>query len=194
MADRVLLVTADEALVGAAGAVVAAGTELTHEYDGAAGIEACERLRPDVVVWDIETALASEPIGRLRGSGAGVVVVVGRGDLPAGVRALREGAEQFLARPVDPEHLAAAVTRAAEAGRWRRVALRLVPPLPPDGGSGAGGGGGVLYRPRTLAEVERDQIERVLRHHGGNRTRAARELGISRATLINKIRVYALDL
>ncbi len=36
--------------------------------------------------------------------------------------------------------------------------------------------------------------ERALRFHGGNRTRAAQELGISRATLINKIKVYALAL
>jgi len=42
--------------------------------------------------------------------------------------------------------------------------------------------------------VERQQIERTLKFHGGNRTRAAQELGISRATLINKIKAYALDL
>jgi len=42
--------------------------------------------------------------------------------------------------------------------------------------------------------VERQQIERALKFHGGNRTRAAQELGISRATLINKIKAYALDL
>ena len=48
--------------------------------------------------------------------------------------------------------------------------------------------------PLTLEAVERVQIERALRHHGGNRTRAAQELGISRATLINKIKTYALDL
>ena len=45
---------------------------------------------------------------------------------------------------------------------------------------------------RTLAEVERAHIERTLRAHGANRTRAARELGISRATLIKKIREYEL--
>jgi transcriptional regulator with PAS, ATPase and Fis domain len=48
--------------------------------------------------------------------------------------------------------------------------------------------------PHTLAEVDRHHIERTLRAHGGNRTRAAQELGISRATLINKIKVYALDI
>lgn len=46
---------------------------------------------------------------------------------------------------------------------------------------------------RTLDEVERRHIERTLRSHQGNRTRAARELGISRATLIKKIRDYALQ-
>ncbi len=50
------------------------------------------------------------------------------------------------------------------------------------------------HAPVTLADVERQQIERALKFHDGNRTRAARELGISRATLINKIKVYGLDL
>jgi DNA-binding NtrC family response regulator len=45
---------------------------------------------------------------------------------------------------------------------------------------------------RTLADVERTHIERTLRAHGANRTRAARDLGISRATLIKKIREYGL--
>ena len=46
------------------------------------------------------------------------------------------------------------------------------------------------HQPRSLAEVERSHIDRTLRMHGGNRTRAARELGISRATLIKKIREF----
>jgi len=50
------------------------------------------------------------------------------------------------------------------------------------------------YHAQSLSEVERQHIERTLRHHGGNRTRAAQELGISRATLINKIRVYSLNI
>jgi transcriptional regulator with PAS, ATPase and Fis domain len=50
------------------------------------------------------------------------------------------------------------------------------------------------HQPQTLAELERVQVERALRFHAGNRTRAAQELGISRATLINKIKVYALNL
>jgi DNA-binding NtrC family response regulator len=49
------------------------------------------------------------------------------------------------------------------------------------------------HTPRSLAEVERLHIERTLRVHSQNRTRAARELGISRATLINKIKTYGVE-
>jgi DNA-binding NtrC family response regulator len=50
------------------------------------------------------------------------------------------------------------------------------------------------HTPVTLDELERQHIERTLRHHDGNRTRSALELGISRATLINKIKRYSLKL
>ena len=50
-----------------------------------------------------------------------------------------------------------------------------------------------LVPPLALEELERQHIERTLRHHSGNRTRSAEELGISRATLINKIKRWKLD-
>jgi transcriptional regulator with PAS, ATPase and Fis domain len=57
---------------------------------------------------------------------------------------------------------------------------------------GAGDDHQMPHVSRTLAEVERVHIDRTLRAHGANRTRAARALGISRATLIKKIREYEL--
>lgn len=48
------------------------------------------------------------------------------------------------------------------------------------------------YVPRTLADLEQLHIERTLRRHRQNRTHAAIELGISRATLIKKIKEYGL--
>jgi len=53
--------------------------------------------------------------------------------------------------------------------------------------------GSAAFRPESLSAVERRHIERVLQHHGGNRTRAARDLGIARATLINKIKAYGIE-
>jgi DNA-binding NtrC family response regulator len=185
VAERVLIVTADDALARVAGELFAAGPggAMLRERDAAAGLEACERTRPDAVVWDGELSLSVDGalVARVRACGAAIVVVVASGEESAGVRALQSGAEQFVAKPVNPDHLAAAVARAAEAAWWR---LRR--------GEGSVDRG--AYRPRSLAAAEREQIEIALRHHGGNRTRAARDLGISRATLINKIRAYVLDL
>ena len=48
------------------------------------------------------------------------------------------------------------------------------------------------HTPLSLDDLERQHIERTLKHHAGNRTRAALELGISRATLINKIKRYTI--
>lgn len=53
-------------------------------------------------------------------------------------------------------------------------------------------GSDIAYTPRTLMDVERAHIHRTLRAHKLNRTHAARELGISRATLIKKIKEYGL--
>ena len=45
----------------------------------------------------------------------------------------------------------------------------------------------------SLEEVEKSHIIKVLRKTGGNRTKAAKHLGISRITLISKIKKYNID-
>ncbi len=47
--------------------------------------------------------------------------------------------------------------------------------------------------PETLDTVERRHITTVLKYTGGNRSRAALLLGISRSTLLNKIRRYDIE-
>ncbi len=44
----------------------------------------------------------------------------------------------------------------------------------------------------TLAQLEREHISRVLVHHAGNSTKAAKSLGISRSTLWRKMRDYRI--
>ena len=46
--------------------------------------------------------------------------------------------------------------------------------------------------PDALQEVERRHLALTLRHTGGNKRRAAHLLGISRSTLLNKVRKYGL--
>jgi DNA-binding NtrC family response regulator len=57
----------------------------------------------------------------------------------------------------------------------------------------ASGLGVEYYVMRTMAEVERQHIDRTLRAVDWNRTRAAKELGISRATLIKKIKDFGME-
>jgi two-component system response regulator AtoC len=45
---------------------------------------------------------------------------------------------------------------------------------------------------KPMAEIERDAIVRALEKWKGNRTRAAAELGVSRRTILNKIKQYRL--
>jgi len=103
---------------------------------------------------------------------ADVLELIGSYPWPGNVRELRNVLERalLLARgtaAVQPQHLPAEVRGAGD-----ELALPHVS--------------------RSLAEVERAHIDRTLRAHAANRTRAARELGISRATLIKKIREYEL--
>jgi len=46
---------------------------------------------------------------------------------------------------------------------------------------------------KTLHAIEQDAIERALREAGGNRSRAARRLGISRTQLYGRLRRYGLE-
>jgi DNA-binding NtrC family response regulator len=66
--------------------------------------------------------------------------------------------------------------------------LRARPPTLPAGAPEA------EIADKSLEQIEREHIERVLRRTDGNRTAAARVLGISRVTLIAKIRQYKLEL
>jgi two-component system response regulator AtoC len=49
-------------------------------------------------------------------------------------------------------------------------------------------------RAPSLESIEREAIQRALTRTRGNRTRAATELGVSRKTIINKIKIYGLEL
>ena len=235
MADTILLIHGDADVLDAVGDYFdRLGYGVGRAATGEAGFEVFERMRPDVVIFDLHLPDQSglEALERLRAQGAAVILLTRQGDSETALRAMQMGAEHFLTQPLDLNHLAAATARVVEkvrlarqnallreraealdrllAAPWpgsvrqmRNVLERAMilargaaeigverPPLPADPRRDDGGG---RHQPVALAEVERVHIERTLKFHGGNRTRSAQELGISRATLINKIKSYGLD-
>jgi DNA-binding NtrC family response regulator len=100
------------------------GWDVSSASDGRTGVELYERDAPDVVVTDLEmpglSGLQVVDILRSRDPEAVVLMLTGRGDIPTAVEALKLGAETFLTKPVDLDHLGIAVERAREKARLRR--------------------------------------------------------------------------
>ena len=111
--------------------------------------------------------------------------------IPDSPRALAEPVTDRLVRypwPGNLREMRNIVERAMISARgaprvlWEHLPAEVRDPL----------GSDLEYVPRTMADVERIHVERTLRAHRHNRTRAAEALGISRATLIKKIKEYGL--
>ena len=197
MADTILLIDHDADVRRAVGDYFEGiGYEVGRADAAAAGFEAFDRMRPDVVILDLHLPDRGglDVLERLRSQGGSVILLTGQGDMETAVRGMQLGAEHFVTKPVDLNHLAAATARVCGEVRLMRENALLREALDRLASDLRTGGGERRHRPQPLAEVERLHIEKTLRFHEGNRTRAAHELGISRATLINKIKVYGLDI
>lgn len=100
------------------------GTNVVHEaHTGAQGVELYERLRPDLVLLDVRLPdmTGFDVLARIRTDEAVVIMVTAYGDVAMAVDALHKGAENFLTKPVDLSHLAAASARALEKSELRRM-------------------------------------------------------------------------
>jgi transcriptional regulator with PAS, ATPase and Fis domain len=113
--------------------------------------------------------------------------------LPEAPRALGDGALEHLLRYPWPGNVRELRNVLERAMIMARGASRIEAAHLPAEVRGASGAEVEHHVPRSLEDVERTHIERTLRAHNGNRTHAAQELGISRATLIKKIKTYQLE-
>ena len=150
------------------------GYTVTTAYTVAQARTAVGTVDADVILLDVRLPDGSglDLLDVLEAPKPPVVVLTAYGDVPLAVDAMQRGACDFLTKPVELAALGVAVRRALELGATRRATRTSVP--------------------QSLDDVERVHIAQVLREHDGNRTHTARALGISRATLIKKIRDYGL--
>jgi two-component system response regulator AtoC len=120
---------------------------------------------------------------KLNGISEDVLLLLQRYHYPGNVRELENIVNSAVLLETSHE-----VTRSSLPQYFLKATLRARAPFPATGEKANG------QAERTMAEIEREHIERVLRHTDGNRTAAAKILGISRVTLISKIKQYRLEL
>ena len=140
------------------------GYEVTRELSGEAGLATFDRLRPEVVILDLGLPGMDgmEVLEHLRQRDASVILLTGQTDVATAVRAMQMGAENFLSKPVDMEHLAAATARVADKARLRRInEALLVQSAPGHGLDSLGASSGMqdfAHQVALLAQSERTTV------------------------------------
>ncbi|MGB9618161.1 MAG: response regulator, partial [Desulfomonilaceae bacterium] len=101
------------------------GFEVAAAADGAEAIDLFLQLKPDVVVTDIRMPLKDglQVLAEVRqiDDTTPVVMVTGYGDLDSAVNALRQGAHDYLLKPINADLLIDAVTKGVEVARLKRL-------------------------------------------------------------------------
>ncbi|MEO6066636.1 MAG: sigma-54 dependent transcriptional regulator [Gemmatimonadota bacterium] len=137
MADTVLLIDDDPDILRSIGNYFEQmGYEVGRELTGEAGLEAFDRMRPDVVLLDLGLPGMDgmQVLERLRERSASVILLTGQTDIATAVRAMQLGAENFLPKPVDMSHLVAVTAKAIDKMKLRRVNELLMASVVPGEG------------------------------------------------------------
>jgi two-component system, LuxR family, response regulator FixJ len=96
------------------------------EYDSAEAFLAAGPTGPGCVLLDVRmpqsSGLQLQAEMQRRGLDLPIVFLTGHGDIPMSVQALRQGAEDFLTKPVSREALVAAIDRALQRDARQREA------------------------------------------------------------------------
>ena len=99
------------------------GHDVRQAATGAAAINALGERRPDVMLLDVNLPdrTGFDVFATLPEDGPVVVMISGQAEVPLAVRAMQQGVENFLTKPVDLEHLGVAIDRAFETARLRQL-------------------------------------------------------------------------
>ncbi len=125
---KILFVDDDESILNALGRYYEKmGHEVHKAGSGREGIAVHERVRPDVTILDVFMPEMSgmEVLEVLRKREAVVIMLTGQGEIEIAVKAMQLGAENFLTKPVDMDHLTASIEKAAEKAILRTENVEL---------------------------------------------------------------------
>jgi DNA-binding NtrC family response regulator len=103
------------------------GYRVHRAESGEDGVRQWQFHRPEVTLCDLGLPGISgmAVLEQLKTRHAVVIVFSGQGRIEDAVQAMRQGAETFLAKPIEMDHLLQAVERASEKAHLMRVVLDL---------------------------------------------------------------------
>ncbi|MDZ4309504.1 MAG: sigma-54 dependent transcriptional regulator [Cypionkella sp.] len=107
----------------------AAGYRFKGFSDGATALLACQSALPDALVTDLRMpgmdGIALLQAVRAKGWDLPILMITGHGDVTHAVRAIQAGAEDFLEKPYDSQHLLMVLARILQARATRAELARL---------------------------------------------------------------------
>lgn len=150
-------------------ALVRRGFEARGAADAETALQEARAVPPDGIVLDLNlgsvSGLTLIPALREAAPAARIVVLTGYASIATAVEAIKLGATQYFAKPVEVEAIVGAV-------QGESVAASTTAP-PSD--------------PLSIDRLEWEHIQRVLREHDGNISATARALKMHRRTLQRKL-------
>ena len=173
------------------------GYEVAAVENGQQGLERATVFRPSAVITDLVMPGLSgiDLLRELKHElpGAAIVILTGHASIETAMTAVREGAYDYLTKPIDPRRLRIVLEKAIEQAEvvrdvtlLRRQLRDMVPPP-------AATDSIVLPLGSTFESAERQLLLRTLASTNNNKTRAAEILGVTPKTLHNKLRRYARE-
>jgi len=149
-------------------------SEIAHNAKQALGAED----QPDVILLDMrlgeESGLGLIPDLLSRFSESKIIVVTGYANLATAVTAVKRGASNYIAKPVDVEDIHAIIQECLFDGDAEGMDAALIPEQAP-----------------SLKRLEWEHIHRVLEENDGNISHTAQKLGMHRRTLQRKLKKHA---
>ena len=125
MSQSILLVDDDVEVLNVLGKFFEReGWQVLRATDAQTCADIYERDKPDVVVLDLDlpglSGLKLLEVLRTRDADATIIMLTGHGNIETAVEAMQLGAENFLTKPVELQHMKAAAERAYEKVELRR--------------------------------------------------------------------------
>jgi DNA-binding NtrC family response regulator len=119
------------------------------------------------------------------------VLLADSGSVSDAIEAMKHGAADYITKPINGDELLVRVVKWLESSRKDERLQQLESRFDHSHTNGNQSGTGIdIPAGTSLEELERAAVERALEQHSGNRTHAAKTLGISVRTLQRKLKAW----